>query len=140
MSVQAYINFNGNCREAVQFYSKVFQTNEPKFMLFGDINNGMELEQNDEIKKLVLHTNLTISGSIVMFSDVPPDIPYVQGNNITLTVMSRDENEIRRYYEKLKEGGSIIMDLQETFWSKCYANLIDKYGIGWQLSLESEHA
>jgi PhnB protein len=138
MSIQAYIYFNGNCREAVEFYANVFQTNQPQFMLYGDFHGESDFEHNEADKKLVMHTNLIISGSMVMFSDVHSGMPFIQGNNIGLTVLSKDENEIRSVYEKLKEGGTIIMEPQETFWSKCFANVTDKYGISWQLSLESE--
>jgi PhnB protein len=138
MSIQAYIYFNGNCREAVEFYANVFQTNQPQFMLYGDFYGESDFEHNEADKKLVMHTNLIISGSMVMFSDVHSGMPFIQGNNIGLTVLSKDENEIRSVYEKLKEGGTIIMEPQETFWSKCFANVTDKYGISWQLSLESE--
>jgi PhnB protein len=85
-----------------------------------------------------MHTFLIISDSMVMFSDVPPGMPFTQGNNISLTVVSKDENVIRSAYEKLKEGGTVLMELQQTFWSKCYASVTDKFGIIWQLSLESE--
>jgi PhnB protein len=37
MSIQTYMNFNGNCLEAVKFYAKVFKTEEPKILLFGDM-------------------------------------------------------------------------------------------------------
>ena len=40
-------------------------------------------------------------------------------------------------FDKLKEGGSVGMELQETFWSKCYGSLKDKFGIEWQFSHES---
>ncbi len=140
MSVQAYINFNGNCREAVEFYARVFQTDEPQFMLYGDIHEAADFEQDEAAKKLVMHTNLVISGSKVMFSDVPPGVPFTLGNNISLTIVSKEESEIRSAYEKLKENGTVIMELQETFWSKCYANVADKYGINWQLSLEEEQS
>ena len=138
MAVQAYINFDGNCKEAVEFYSRVFNTEAPQFMLYGDFHEESDFDQDEAAKQLVMHTNLTISGSTVMFSDVPPGMPLIKGNNISLTVVSRDENEIRSAYEKLKDGGSVIMELQETFWSKCYANVTDKFGIAWQLSLEAE--
>jgi PhnB protein len=38
MAVQVYLNFNGNCKEAVDFYTKVFKTNEPQFMYYGDVH------------------------------------------------------------------------------------------------------
>ena len=33
MSVETYINFNGNCREAVEYYAEVFGTEKPQLML-----------------------------------------------------------------------------------------------------------
>lgn len=138
MPVQAYINFNGDCKEAVGFYAKVFKTKEPQFMLYGDVHEESDFAQDEAAKKLVMHTNLIISGSKVMFSDVPPGMPFIPGNNISLTVVSKDKEEIRSAYDLLKEGGTVNMELQETFWSKCYANVTDKFGINWQLSLESE--
>lgn len=138
MAVQAYIYFNGNCREAVEFYAGVFHTQEPKIMLFGDVPDESGFGQDETTKNLVLHTFLIISDSMVMFSDVPPGVPFTQGNNISLTVVSKDENVIRSAFDKLKEGGTVMMELQQTFWSKCYASVTDQFGINWQLSLESE--
>ena len=71
-----------------------------------------------------------------MFSDVFPGSPFVQGNNISLAVVSKDIEEIKSVFSRLKEGGTVGMDLQETFWSKCYGSLTDKFGIDWQLSQE----
>lgn len=138
MAMQIYVNFNGNCREAVEFYAEVFGTEKPKFMLFGDTPPNPEFPLSEETKKLVMHTQLNIKGDIVMFSDVPAGRPLVIGNNISITLSGKDINDIKSIFNKLKVGGKIIMDLQETFWSKCYGYLTDKYGIPWQLSLDSE--
>lgn len=137
MAIEAYINFNGNCREAVEFYAQVFGTEKPKIMTFGQMPPDPQFTIPEEAKNLVLHTQLNITGSTVMFSDVFPGMPFIAGNNISLTVTSKDINEIKSLFNKLKEGGKVSMDLQETFWSKCYGNLTDKFGIGWQLSLDS---
>lgn len=134
MAVDIYINFNGNCREAVEFYAKVFETEEPKIMSFGDASPNPEYPLPEEAKKLVMHTQLNISGSNVMFSDVFPGSPFIVGNNISLTVVIKNMDEIKLLFNKLKEGGTVGMDIQETFWSKCYGNLTDKFGIMWQLS------
>lgn len=61
-------------------------------------------------------------------------MPFTEGNNISLTVTDTDEEKIRLWFNKLKEGGTVHMELQETFWSKAYGNLMDKFGIQWQLS------
>jgi PhnB protein len=60
------------------------------------------------------------------------------GNNVSLTVVSSDLAEVQRLYDRLKEGGSVEMELQETFWSKAYASVTDRFGIPWQLDLDSE--
>jgi len=61
-------------------------------------------------------------------------MPFVQGNNVTLAIVSENLDEIKTWFNKLKEGGKVGMDLQETFWSKCYGNLTDKFGIEWQFN------
>ncbi|MDF2606413.1 MAG: glyoxalase family protein [Bacillales bacterium] len=140
MPINVYINFNGNCREAVQFYADVFNTDTPKIMTFGEAPPNPNFPLPEEAKTLVMHTELYISGSRVMFSDVFPGMPFVEGNNISLTVVSSNIDDVKAQFNKLKVDGKVIMDLQETFWSKCYGNLTDKFGIQWQLSYDNgEH-
>ncbi|CAM4208916.1 VOC family protein [Paenibacillus alkaliterrae] len=137
MSVDVYINFNGNCREAVEFYAEVFETAKPQIMTFGETPPNPEFVLPEEAKHLVMHTRLNISGSNVMFSDVFPGMPFVEGNNISLAVVSKNLDEIKSLFHKLKEGGTVGMELQETFWSKCYGSVTDKFGIGWQFNYDS---
>ena len=137
MALQLFVNFDGNCREAVSFYAKVFKTNEPEFMTFGDTpgDDGMGLDEKD--KGLIMYTDLEIEGTTVMFSDVPPGMPFVKGNNIALTVVTKDADEIKRLFHALGEGGEVDMELQETFWSNLYGMVTDKFGISWQFSHDS---
>jgi PhnB protein len=137
MAIDVYLNFNGNCREAAEFYAEVFGTEKPQIMTFGEAPPDPSFNLPDEAKNLVMHTRLTISGSTVMFSDVFPGMPFVQGNNISLSIVSENLDEVRTWFNKLKEGGKVGMDLQETFWSKCYGNLTDKFGMEWQISYGS---
>lgn len=134
MSVDVYLNFNGNCREAAEFYAEVFGTEKPQIMTFGETPPDPSFTLPEEAKNLVMHTRLNISGSNVMFSDVFPGMPFVQGNNVTLSIVTENLDEIKTWFNKLKEGGKVTMDLQETFWSKCYGNLTDRFGIGWQFN------
>ncbi len=138
MSVDVYFNFNGNCREAVHFYAEVFGTESPQIMSFGEAPPNPDYPLPEEAKDLVMHARLTIDGSNVMFSDVFPGMPFVVGNNISLAVVSKNMDDLKTYFSKLSEGGKVSMELQETFWSKCYGQLTDKFGVNWQLSHESE--
>ncbi|MEJ9229802.1 VOC family protein [Peribacillus butanolivorans] len=137
MSVDVYINFNGNCREAVEFYAQVFGTETPQIMTFGETPPNPEFPLPDEAKNLVMHTRLNIEGSNVMFSDVFPGMPFVEGNNISLAVVNKNMDEIKSIFNKLKEGGTVVMELQETFWSKLYGQVTDKFGIIWQLNYDT---
>lgn len=137
MSVDVYLNFNGNCREAAEFYAEVFGTEKPQIMTFGEAPPNPDYPLPENAKNLVMHTRLDIDGSNVMFSDVFPGTPFVAGNNISLAFVNKDEEKIRSVFHKLKEGGAVKMELQETFWSKCYGSLKDQFGIEWQLSHDS---
>lgn len=140
MAVNVYFTFNGNCREAVDFYTEVFKVEDPLISTYADMPPNPEYELPAEAGDLVLHAKLNIEGSEVMFSDVFPGGSFLQGNNIGLAVVSQSEEDIRAYFEKLTEGGTVEIELQETFWSKCYGRVTDKFGIDWQLSYEGEEA
>jgi PhnB protein len=138
VAVDVYLYFNGNCREAVEYYAQVFETEQSQIMAYGDNPPNPEYPLPEEAKDLVLHARLNINGSNVMFSDVFPDSPFTVGNNIGLAYVSKDIDQIKYLFNKLKDGGTVKMELQETFWSQCYGNLRDKFGIEWQFSHENE--
>lgn len=138
MSVKTYINFNGNCSEAVNFYAEVFGSEKPQVMLFGDMPSKEGTPLTEKEKNLVLHAEVKIKDTSIMFSDILPGMSLVVGNNISLVINSSDIDEIKVIFNKLKVGGTVVMELQETFWSKCYGFVIDKFGIGWQFSYENK--
>lgn len=137
MSVDVYLNFNGNCRQAVEFYAEVFGTEKPQIMTFGEAPPAPEFSLPEQAKDLVMHTRLNIMGSNVMFSDVFPGMEFIVGNNITLALVLNDIDAVKSLFHKLKEGGTVVMELQETFWSKCYGQITDKFGIAWQFNYDN---
>lgn len=134
MALEIYLNFNGNCREAVDFYAKVFKAEKQSIMTFGDAPPDPNFPISEEVRNLIMHTFLIINGTKVMFSDVPPGMPFSVGNNISLVVISTNLEEMKEAFTELKVGGKVEMELQETFWSKCYGYVTDIFGIGWQIS------
>ena len=137
MSIDVYLNFNGSCREAAEFYAEVFGSEKPQIMTFGSSPPNPEYPLPEEAKDLVMHTRLNLDGSNVMFSDVFPGMPFIEGNNVSLAIVNKDIERIKSLFHKLKEGGTVGMELQETFWSKCYGSVTDKFGIGWQFNFDS---
>lgn len=136
MKIGPYINFPGNCKEAVMFYTEIFKTDEPTIMTFGEMPEEPSFPMPDGIRDLVANAQMNIGGNMIMFSDVPPGMPFIKGNNIALIITHEDVEEIKRLFGLLSKGGTVEMLLQETFWSKAYGSLTDKFGIGWQMSAE----
>jgi len=136
--MDVFINFNENCREAVNFYAQVFGLEEPAIMTYGEAPPNSQMPVTEETKNLIMHASLTIFGTVVMFMDTTPDTQVNQGDNIVLTIRSKDLDEVQSLFNKMKNGGRVLMDLQETFYSKCYGMLIDKFGIPWQFIQDTD--
>lgn len=134
MALNPYLIFNGNAREAALYYAQVFGLPEPQLMTFGSVHSD---EIPPEAANLIMHTYLDIAGGKLMISDTFPGMPYQRGNDFTLAYVSSDEAAIRAAFEKLKDGGEVEMELQETPWSKAYGSLTDKFNVKWQFSHEA---
>lgn len=135
MALEVYMYFDGNAREAVDFYSEVFSTKKNEIMTYEDITD----EGNNT--GLILNTSLMIHGTYVMFSDIHPDMnsgPLVKGNSISLVVSDDNKEYIKELFDKLKEGGKVEMELEETFWSKMFGSVCDKFVNTWELNYSGE--
>ncbi|GMK41498.1 VOC family protein [Paenibacillus sp. CCS19] len=135
MSINVYLNFNGNTREAVEFYAQVFNTEIVTISTFGESPQSPDFPLPEEAKNLIMHAMINVGSSPMMFSDTFPGMPFTLGNNITLSYQGSSEDELRSIFNKLSDGGTVGMELQETFWSKCYGQVTDKFDINWQLNL-----
>lgn len=139
MSLNAYLRFNGNCRQAVEYYGEILGCQKQAIMTFGQFHNGSDFPMTEEVKNQVMHTFLNIAGQDVMFSDSPPGMPVIQGNNVSLAYSTKNKDEITRIFHRLKEdGGQVVMELCETFWSDCYGAITDIFGIDWQFTHSKE--
>lgn len=137
--IQPYLYFDGNCRKAVEFYANVFNVEQQPIMTYGEGPRNLDYPLSEEDKNRVMHTFIMIGSSMVMFSDINKGDSFVQGNNISLTYVSNDENEIRDIFTKLSAGGEVLLDLGESFFSKLYEIVKDQFGIIWQMLLPTEH-
>ena len=132
MSFDVFLNFDGDCRAALDFYAEVFQTGAPVgLMTYGQNPGGCA----DADKDRVLYVSLPIFGHNVMLSDCPSGEPYIKGSNIALTLGCDNADEIRRIFAALSVGGEVYMPLDKTFFSELYGMVRDKFDITWQLSL-----
>jgi PhnB protein len=134
MKIEMFINFDGDCREAVEFYAKVFESEVQQMMAYGDAPPDPNYTVPEADGNRIMYAGLPVGGMVVMFSDVPSGSDYIKGNNIAPTIGSEDKDEITRLYNELKESGEVYMELGQTFFSEWFCMVRDKFGIIWQIS------
>ena len=134
MRICPYVSFNGNCADAVAFYEKAFNV-KAEIMRYKDAppENGYEAPEGTE--NLVMHAQFEIDGAMIMFCDIPPETPIKIGENIAIMAEFDGPEKAKAAFEALKEDGEVNMDIQETFWSKCFGSLTDKFGVSWNISI-----
>lgn len=133
MRLELFINFDGNCREAVAFYAKVFKSEVGNLMTYGDAPPDPNDTVPEADRGRIMYAGIPIGGITVMFMDMTSDWPLVVGNNINPTISMDSKDEVTRIFNELKEGGEVQMELQKTFFSDWYGMVQDRFGIIWQI-------
>lgn len=141
-TVNVYLNFPGNCEEAFLFYKSVFGGEFPYVGRFKDMppQEGMP-PLPDEMANGIMHISLPISAeTTLMGSDTGGEWApgYVQGNNFSISVNTKDQAEAERLFNGLAEGGTVVMPAAPTFWSPYFGMLTDRFGVNWMVSLEGD--
>ncbi|MCQ6265110.1 VOC family protein [Fictibacillus sp. WQ 8-8] len=129
-----YLVTNGNGQEAVKFYEKALNAKVLSVQTFGDQPENPEYPVPAEAKDRVMNAHLKVGDHDLMLSDTFPGMPYETGDQVTVAITIDSVETSKEVFEKLKEGGQVIMELQETFWSPSYGQLKDKFGVTWQIS------
>ena len=136
--IKPYLNFNGNCEEAINLYRDALGGEIVFMQRYGE--SPMECEGSEN---LVMHTMLKIGESVVMASDCPPGMPVAAGSNVSLAMGTDTVERAEEMFAKLSDGGNITMPMQETFWAERFGMLTDKFGINWMFNVDkpmSDHA
>lgn len=132
-----YFVFDGNAAEAIVFYKTILNAKNIDITYFRDLPEDPDFIIPDEAKDLVMNASFELpNGGLFMFSDNFPGMPFSIGEQISTTLIFDNEEETRHVFNQLSDDGNILMELQETFWSPLYGNVIDRYGNQWQVSTE----
>lgn len=137
-TVNVYLTFQGNCREAFEFYRSVFGGEFPYVGTFGEMppQEGMP-PIPDDMKDQIMHMSLPISKeTVLMGSDTGegwgPD--FKQGNNFSISITTDSKEKADNFFAKLSEGGQVTMAMEATFWGDYFGMFTDKFGINWMVS------
>jgi PhnB protein len=127
-----YVSFRDNAREAMEFYRNVFG-GELSISTFKEFHASQSPSEDD----LVMHSMLvTESGMTLMGADTPHAMEYRPGTNFSISLSGDNETELRGYWEKLAEGGTIIMPLEKAPWNATFGMVTDKFGTTWLVNIE----
>lgn len=135
--INAYLNFDGNCREAMYFY---------KDCLGGELSlqtvegSRIEAECPDAIRHHILHASLLSDGFALMGSDMKGPDGFIRGNTIALCINCSSEGEIHSFFERLSRDGTVSHELRKEFRGATFGVLTDKFGIRWMLHYDEQKA
>ena len=130
-----YLNFNGNARQALDFYTSVFGGNLT-VSTFADF--GSKDEPNAD---KIMHGQLeTEAGYTLMAADAPPGMesPGMHGFGVSLS--GDDADTLRGYYDKLSDGGTVTMPIQKQSWGDEFGMCTDKFGVPWLVNISAPQA
>lgn len=130
-TINSYLTFNGNCREAMTFYAASLG-GELVFQTIGE--SPLADKMPPKMKDGILHSTLTNGSVVIMASDMAGANGIVKGNAVSLMLDCSSEAEIKSCYEKLSTGGKAEHPLAYTFWGALFGGLTDKYGNHWLLN------
>jgi PhnB protein len=130
MQVQAYLNFDGRCDEALKFYEKAVGAKVGVLMRFKDAPDRSMITPGNENK--VMHAQFQVGDSQILASD-GRCTGACSFKGITLSLWANNEAEADALFANLAEGGQVQMPLAKTFFAPRFGMLADKFGVGWMI-------
>ena len=127
-----YIGFSGNARQAMEFYRDVFGGD----LAVNTYGESGAAAPGDEDK--IMHAQLeTPAGYTLMASDTPAGMEGGGGGGggISISLSGDDGEDMRRYFTKLSEGGSVTMPLEKQVWGDEFGMCVDQFGISWMVNI-----
>jgi PhnB protein len=134
-SFNAYLIFNGNCRQAMEFYAKSLGADLHMMTYAEGPGGGPNCEIPQQARDKIMHARLQAGSAVLMASDSTPDRAVEAGTNFWVNIDCESLQEIERFFSALSEGASVTMPLQQTFWAARFAMLTDKFGVNWMFNL-----
>lgn len=140
MNINPYLFFDGNCREAFEFYAQCLGV-EVKAMLTA---NQMPADEDalgcagtpNPAGDKIMHACIDLDGGFLMGSDWMSSEPFAphQGFSVSLNISNPDE--AGRVFKALSEGGQVRMPLDKTFFADAFGMLTDRFGVPWMINCQ----
>lgn len=135
-TLNPYLGFRATAREAMTFYQSVFG-GQLEMSTFAEFQASDDPAEQDKIMHAVLATH---NGMVLMGADTPNRMDYTAGNNFSVSVSGTEEDELRGYFDKLADGGTVAMPLESAPWGAVFGMCTDKFGVTWLINITPESA
>jgi PhnB protein len=131
LQLNSFILMNGRATEAIEFYQEVFDAKVIFKQTIGEGPDASKFKENE--LDFIAHSILKIGETEIMVADIIPSLPFQKGNQISICVTCNDSTESKYIFEKLKENGQVVSELNEIHFSPAYGIVTDKFGVTFQI-------
>ncbi|ASB87402.1 VOC family protein [Bacillus sonorensis] len=135
MSLQftPYILMDGRAKEAIEYYRETLNA-EVKFQQTigeGPKEEAAKFKENEQ--DFIAHAVLKIGETNMMIADIIPELPFQSGNQLSICMTVSSVAETKQLFEKLREQGTVVLELEQTYFSPAYGIITDPYGVTFQI-------
>lgn len=135
ISLNPYLNFHGNARQALEFYHSVLG-GEIRLMQYDSVP-GMMGDPAESEK--IMHGQIdTEDGLTIMAADYPASMaeaPDAASVGHSVCVSGDDAERIRALWEGMSNGAQIREPFETAPWGDTFGMLADRFGVPWMFSL-----
>lgn len=128
-----YLGFRDNAREAMEFYHSVFG-GELTTGTFAEYQASEDPAEADKIMHSMLETG---NGLVLMAADTPNSMEHTPGSSHSVSLSGDDEAELRGYWDKLSENGTVVMPLEQAPWGDFFGMCVDPFGVNWLVNISA---
>jgi PhnB protein len=137
MQLNPYLMFNGNCREAFEFYAKALGAKIATISTYGDMPGERGGITGADLAR-IMHVRLEHPDFVLMGSDTHPAMGYAGIAGVSLSIQCGSAAELDGLFAALQDGGKVSMAPDRTFWSERFCMFEDRYGVDWMLNFEGD--
>lgn len=133
MTINPWINFNGNTEEAFTFYQSVFGGEFVKIIRFKDLASA-EFPVPEKEENKIMHIALPVGNNNMLIGN---DVTEIMGkvneneNRSKISISADSKEEADKLFNGLSAGGQVEGPMGDGPWGSYAGMFRDKYGIEW---------
>jgi len=133
MQLNPYLQFDGDCAAAFQFYAQCLGGKIIMMMKAGE--SPMAAQVPPDRRNAIIHARMAVGDKLLMGCDAMAGC-YAVPAGFHVTLSFDDAAEAERVFAALSDGGTVNMPIQETFWAVRFGMLVDRFGTPWMVNCE----